>query len=374
MSKKQQDFLFDKINIIGLGLIGSSLALSIKNSRICHKIFGYDNSKKINEKALSKNIIDGIFDFNFNNKETTLTIISAPLSKYDKIFSKISQNFISGNLVIDIGSVKSPWTILAQKKSKILAQNFIPCHPIAGSEKHGIDHADANLFKDRKVVICPNNKDDNLKIVKKLWQRIGCKTEDIPAKEHDEIYALISHMPQLLAFISKEKALIRSNQMSSFLEPIKQHLRIENSNPKLWQEIFTFNQENLHKLLGEIVIYIDSTIKDLTNDNIDQIFSKILQTSIYEKHSLNLNADFEKLSQKQKLLLSKRLLLLNCFLNLNNISNFEKYGGSGFNDFCQILCYLAPSKKNKFFWQQNKSELILFLQTLRLKIINNQYV
>jgi prephenate dehydrogenase len=306
MIGNQEQFLFKNINIIGIGLIGGSIAKSCKKHNIAQFIRGFDLDKTSIDIALSNKVIDQSFSFESEISNNDLTIIAAPLFGYKEIIQKLS-NKINNSILIDVGSLKScvlDWTkdILQNK-----AENFIACHPIAGSDKSGVLNANSELFFGKKLIITPDvvNDKNNIKKVELFWQKIGAVVDFINAKEHDKIFALVSHLPQFLAFIFKEVFSCKSLVVSQD-ELLIRHLRLENSNIKIWQEIFSLNRAN-------IKFYLDLYLK-----NIDDVLVNILPN--------------QKLNR-----IAIRKILVSCFLQIADIKEFEKFSGSGFKDFTAII-------------------------------------
>ena len=196
---------FEKILIIGVGLIGSSIAHAIKKYNISEKVYGIDTNidhinKCIDLKILlrgSKNIDD--FSDNFD-----LIIMCSPLGTYKNIFSKLNSYVKKNTLLTDVGSTK----MSAIKSFKEINKNnfikFIPSHPIAGLEKSGPEFGFAKLFANRFCIITPFNINENSKDaieeIVNFWNRIGMQVQSMDAQHHDRVLAMTSHIPQLIAY------------------------------------------------------------------------------------------------------------------------------------------------------------------------------
>ncbi len=322
-----QEFIFDKINIIGLGLIGGSIAAACKKHKISKVVAGFDADKFATDFALAHNIIDELYDFE-EIADNQLTIIAAPLLSYEAIFQKLAK--INNGILIDIGSLKScviDWAeiILANK-----AANFIACHPIAGSDKSGVANSDADLFAGKKVVITPtkNNRQNDVEKVELFWKIIGSNIDFLDARQHDKIFALVSHLPQFLAFVAKE------NFKNGDDEILNKHFRLQNSNPKIWQEIFALNRTNIE-------YYLQFLLKNLDG---------VLQNS-NEKNDL----------------ISRRAAIVLCFLALPDIEQFKAFAGSGFKDFTAIINH--PKNQSDF----DPKSLIEFFNQIKLRITNYEF-
>lgn len=232
------------IHIIGLGLIGGSLAAALKKRHSSYSITGTSRSKDTCETALRKQYIDRI-DENAA-KEADIIILASPLETYRHILPELRS---APGIITDVGSAK---TCVVDEMTQLLPSEqlprCIPAHPIAGSHATGIDAADPDLFAGKEVILTPLalSNDSAITTVTDLWQACGAHVSSMDAKAHDARFAAISHLPQLLAFIGKD-ILIRHGwwkkaQQSSALT---KHLRIMHSSPALWQGIFLANQKAL---------------------------------------------------------------------------------------------------------------------------------
>jgi prephenate dehydrogenase len=341
---------FEKIIIIGLGLIGGSIARACRVNKISDQILAYDLDQNQLQFALDNKIIDGIYNFDQKISGNNLVIIAAPLSSYEAIATKIADKINNEVLIIDIGSLKN---FVVEKivpifadKNKDFRSNFIPCHPIAGSEKSGVANSDANLFLNKKLIITPTDFSDKkaLKKISLFCQKIGSKIEIMDAREHDKIFALVSHLPQFLAFTNRENII-------SDVEIIKKHLRLQASNKRMWQDIFTLNKNNLDYYLK---LFLEN-LKVFSKSSFEQ---KIV---FLRKAEAVLNLGEEKFNQKEFIqkeweLILKRIIFTTSFVNIDDVEKFKIHAGTGFKDFTAILSYIK--------WIINNPEIIKNNQAL----------
>ena len=346
-----KNFLFDKINIIGLGLIGGSIAKSCYQYNLSKYITGFDKDKAVISLALENKIINQQFDF--KSKINDLTIIASPLSSYRKVFAQLKTN---NSIIIDIGSLQSCVINWAQDN----AINFIACHPIAGSDKSGITNANANLFLNKKVIISTtkDNKQEYINKIKLFWHKIGSVVEFVNAIEHDRIFSLVSHLPQFLAFVAKENHL--SNNIL-----LNKHFRLQNSNPKIWQEIFILNQDNIKHYLKNYLGNIDVIIKNLNENKFQEIINIILRPNFIKQQQQIIKPLSCSLS------LIRRMILVSCFLNIIDIRESQPYCGNGFKDFISVSCYFDNLTKKHL--QDHQLLLIEFLNYIKLQITNYEF-
>ena len=241
--------MFQKTLIIGLGLIGGSFARALKQTDLSKKIFACDSDLETIDYAKNSGVIDeGFSDLDFLSDELSsfdFIVVATPLAAYDEIFFELKN---VNALVIDLGSIKN-------LDVENLPKNFVPCHPIAGSENAGFEHSDADLFSGKKFVICKENSR-----VAEVVKKIGAIPEFLEAKKHDEIYALVSHLPQFLSFLTAE---FSPKKITN--EFFKTAFRLDNSDPEIWSDIFEMNEENLEKFYEKFFDNLERNINGPRN-------------------------------------------------------------------------------------------------------------
>ncbi len=239
---------FDKICIIGVGLIGGSLASALKRSKLkIGKIVGV--GRNINKLKLAKKlgVIDEFTtDFSEGVKDANVVVISTPVETIVPIFKKILPYLSPYTTVIDVGSVKLPIIKEIQKIGENKNIDFIGTHPIAGSEKSGIQYANADLFKNATCVICYNRKlstQESYKKIKLLWESIGAKVVNLSPEKHDKILSKTSHLLHLISY-SLVHYLNKNKEDTKFVGGAYRDMtRIAGSNPVLWTNICYMNKK-----------------------------------------------------------------------------------------------------------------------------------
>jgi prephenate dehydrogenase len=288
--KEESDF--KKITIIGVGLIGGSLGLALKKKNPKFKITGIDKLEII-EKAIARGAIDeGTIDLENGIKEADLIIIATPVKTILDLLPRINPFIKKGCIVTDTGSTKGQ---IVETAEKILAKEvyFVGGHPIAGSEKYGIDSADPYLFQD-KTYILTITKDTNLLALKKillLIKIINAKKLILDPLEHDRIVGAVSHLPQIVAIsltnmIGELGQLENSdNYFKAIGEGFKDMTRIASSPYQIWEDICETNQENILKMIQEFKNYLRIIEDKLKNHpgSLKEEFQKaqILRKSIF---------------------------------------------------------------------------------------------
>ncbi|MCH2542718.1 MAG: prephenate dehydrogenase/arogenate dehydrogenase family protein, partial [Alphaproteobacteria bacterium] len=193
---------FDSVLIIGVGLIGSSLARAIREYDLAKKIYGLDTSRtnlaKCNELEILSKGADSLDSF---SEQFDLVIICSPLSTYKSIFASLNSYITQDTLVTDVGSTKMSVIRDFKETVKNSFIQFLPSHPIAGTEKSGAEFGFSQLFVNRFCIITPiNTNNDTINIIKQFWTAIGMQIETMDAEHHDRVLAMTSHIPQLIAY------------------------------------------------------------------------------------------------------------------------------------------------------------------------------
>ncbi len=243
--------LFSHITIIGLGLIGGSIALEIKKKKLARHVVGVSTSLENRERALQLKAVDEAFasvgDF---IEDSDLIIIATPVGLILPFLCQIKNHLKPDALVTDVGSVKGE---IVREASRLKGLNFIGGHPIAGTEKSGMKAAQLNLFKKKKWILTPTSKVSAV-LRKKLirWIRaLGSEVVLMDPAEHDRIFAAVSHLPNLLAYAL-------TNTVESLQDPrllklagssFRDITRVASSSPKMWRDICISNRVEILRTL-----------------------------------------------------------------------------------------------------------------------------
>ena len=274
--------MFNKISIIGCGLIGSSILRAIEEKKLASKISTYDKSFKVNEylkKNFSVEICTNISDV---VKDSDLVIIASPLSSYKEILLSIQSNLKENVILTDTGSAK-------KEVNKIISNlnlknvNWIASHPIAGTEYSGPEAGFASLFKNRWCIISADKKvsEDKIKSLENFWSKLGSKTKFMTFEDHDYVLSLTSHLPHAVAYSIVKTAI---NNEDKFKDEVIQYsagglrdfTRIAASDPLMWKDIFIDNSDNILKVLDNYsknLNEIKDAIKSKDSKKLLDIFS-----------------------------------------------------------------------------------------------------
>lgn len=264
---------FNTVSIIGVGLIGGSLALALKGRNLVNKIIGFGRNKERLKRACELGIIDSYTDSLKEVCEAELIVIATPLGVFEEITSEMAPYLKKGTVVTDVGSVKEA---VVNKLEKIMPQGvyFVGTHPIAGSDRAGFEHAREDLFEGSRVIITPteNTNKSAVEKIAKLWTKTGASVEFMSPAEHDRIYALVSHLPHLVSFcLVNTVSEMDKNFIKYAGSGFKDTTRIARSSSEVWADIFMMNEKNILHCLEIFLKKIDEIKKMLSEREIEKI-------------------------------------------------------------------------------------------------------
>lgn len=275
-----------KINclIFGLGLIGGSFALSLRKSFPDSKIYGYDLKKKSLDTALKKKIIDRKFSFEDNDLEVNLVILAVPSLKAVEIFKAIRKlKLLKDAIIFDLSSSKKVIHNEIKSFSKVFLKNVVLCHPIAGSEKSGINACGVDLFKGKKLILIHDvfASRKSLQFSKMIWQLIGSKVISMRLNEHEKVFCYLSHLPHLVSFAMVNTVGEKKIKNVSGLAGagFYDFTRIAASSTEMWLDIFISNKNELIKSINLLQSELDFFKDNLKKNNHHELKSLIFSAS-----------------------------------------------------------------------------------------------
>jgi prephenate dehydrogenase len=271
---------FERVTILGVGLIGASFALAMKKYAFCSHLIGHGRRLENLEKAKGKGIIDSFeLDPIKACADSDFVLFATPVGTFMDIAKKIRPVLKNGVLLTDVGSVKGR---LVHDMEVLMPEgaSFVGGHPIAGSNRSGVDTAATEIFTGAKCIITPTEKTSGnaLEKIIHIWKTFGCTVELVNPDEHDRIYAMVSHLPHLAAYAMVNAV---SDVDGSYLKFAGQGFldttRIASSSPELWRDICILNKDNL---LRSVEVF---------KNNLERL-SQYLRASDFE----SLEREFEK--------------------------------------------------------------------------------
>ena len=243
--------LFERVAILGVGLIGGSFALALKQAKACAHVVGAGRSPANLKLALERGAIDSIAaDAVAATHGADLVLLAAPVAQFPKLFRDLSSVLGPKAIVTDGGSTKRDVIQAARAALGKKISQFVPAHPVAGAEKSGAGAASAELFRDRRVILTPlrENSDSTIRKVQQAWSACGARISRMDAEEHDQILAAVSHLPHVLAYALVHEFASRENAAELFAYAaggFRDFTRIASSHPEMWRDICIANRDRL---------------------------------------------------------------------------------------------------------------------------------
>ena len=292
--------MFEKITIIGCGLIGSSILRNINNNKISKSTTVFDKSKNVVETIKKENLCGNISrDIQSAVKDADLIILAIPLSSYKEVLLSAKDTLKKNAIITDTGSVKKEVNKIFENLN-LTNISWIGSHPIAGTEESGPSAGFKDLFKNRWTVICDskNSNKENVQKLKKFWEFLGSKVKLMSIDEHDYILALTSHLPHAVAYNIVKTAIntdekFRDEIIKYSAGGLRDFTRIASSDPLMWRDIFIDNSENIIKILDEFSKNIDDFKKAIAEKNGDKLLKMFASTKNVRKEIVNAGQDVE---------------------------------------------------------------------------------
>ena len=290
--------MFEKICIIGGGLIGSSILRDVYNSKISKSVTVFDNSREVIEIIKKENLCDNVSkDIQSAVKNSDLVIIAVPLSAYKEVLLAAKDSFKKDAIVTDTGSVKKEINKIF-KNLNLKDIYWLASHPIAGTEESGPNAGLKNLFQNRWTIICNDQNLNREKVekLKKFWEFLGSKVKFMSIEDHDHILSLTSHLPHAVAY---NIVLTAINTDEKFKDEIikysagglRDFTRIASSDPLMWKDIFIDNSENILKILEQFSKNINDFKKAIIEKNGDKLLKMFSSTKKVRKEIIKAGQD-----------------------------------------------------------------------------------
>jgi cyclohexadieny/prephenate dehydrogenase len=249
--------LFDKVALIGVGLIGSSMAHAMRRAAVAGHIAGYAHTPEIVERARKAGFADTMHsDLAACARDADLVVLAAPVGAFAQIAKAIAPHLKTGAIVSDTGSVKG--TVLRDVSPHIPANvHLIPAHPIAGTEQSGPEAGFAELFDGRWCILTPPDGADAEALAKlrTFWEALGSQVEIMEARHHDLVLAITSHLPHLIAYnivgtANHLEQVTKGEVIKYSAGGFRDFTRIAASDPTMWRDVFLNNREAVLEMLG----------------------------------------------------------------------------------------------------------------------------
>jgi prephenate dehydrogenase len=279
-----------RLCVIGVGLIGGSLALALKTSGACERITGCGRSTDNLNKAIELGVID---DFSTDPVEAVrdcdVVVLAVPMGRMQSLLEQIKPGLADGAIITDVGSAKASFLHAASQAFGELPPRLIPGHPIAGNENSGVGAAMLDLFQGRRVILTPHEQTDQqaYNVVEQMWQACGAEVTHMDADLHDHILAATSHLPHVLAF-SLVRELANSPHHDDIFRyaagGLRDFTRIAESDPVMWRDICLSNREAILAAIERYREELDRLQAAVHASDADTLFNMISEAHDARAH------------------------------------------------------------------------------------------
>jgi len=252
------DFHSDRLVVIGVGLIGGSVAAALRRAGKARRVIGVGRGRANIARALELGVIDdAVEDIAAAVKGADAVLIAVPVQQNPRVLGALADALAPGTLVTDAGSTKQDFVAAVRRIAPRHLASVVPGHPIAGAELTGVDAASAGLFDGRNVVLTPLEENEAAAVdrVETMWKACGATVSRMTPERHDRVFSAVSHLPHMLAYTLVHMIATRPDAEALFgfaASGFRDFTRIAGSSPEMWRDIALANRETL---LADIEAY-----------------------------------------------------------------------------------------------------------------------
>ncbi|MGZ5182529.1 MAG: prephenate dehydrogenase [Ramlibacter sp.] len=243
--------MFEQLGLIGCGLMGGSFALALKRAGLVKRVVGYSKSPSTTERARQMGVIDvEAPSALLAVSGADIVLLAVPVAATEATLKAIRHLVSKDMLIMDVGSTKRDVIDAARRVLRDNVGSFVPCHPIAGKEASGVEHADPDLYAGKQVIVTPIERTQPAQLGRavQVWEALGCNVVKMEPEAHDAAFAAVSHLPHLIAFalVNGIASQPRAGDFLSLAGPgFRDFTRIAASEPKMWRDILLANRQEL---------------------------------------------------------------------------------------------------------------------------------
>lgn len=292
--------LFNKALILGIGLIGSSLARNLKEKELVKKLVVYDKNQENLAKAENLGLADIYTDsIKEGASDADLIIFATPVCSFGDLAEEVAQYVKKGAVISDVGSVKQ-YSLQEIEKylNKDIGVIVVGGHPVAGTEKSGPENGFTSLFKGRWCILTPddNSTPEAIEKLTKMWESCDMKVDTMEAPHHDKVMAAVSHLPQLIAYsIVGTVADLEGYEHKEIIKysagGFRDFTRIAGSDPTMWRDIFLTNKQTVLELIQRFIEDLVALERNIRWDEGDKMFDLFKRTQKIRKDVIEAKQD-----------------------------------------------------------------------------------
>ncbi|MGZ5050227.1 MAG: prephenate dehydrogenase [Methylobacter sp.] len=272
--------MFNRLCIIGVGLIGGSIARAARQYGLCNNIVGYGRGQDEPNLQTARElgvIDDYTLELAEAVKDADCVVIATPVASIEAIWDALKPLWSERTIYTDVGSTKGSVIAAAERVFGSMPDNLVPAHPIAGAEQSGVTASVNDLFLSKRLIITPvsNTKPEALQKIKQFWESIGSLVSVMDARHHDGILAATSHLPHILAFALVDMLGHKDEQSEIFRYAaggFRDFTRIASSDPTMWRDICSANRDEIIPLIEQLKAELDKIQRLLDTNDSRQLF------------------------------------------------------------------------------------------------------
>jgi len=280
--------IIEKLAIVGAGLIGGSFALALKQAGAVREVLGVGRNPARLAVARELGLIDHVADW-VQAGQADCILLALPVGETEAVLKQLAPHLKPGAIVTDAGSTKANVVAAARTTLGARFADFVPGHPIAGSEQSGPGAARADLYQGKKVVLTPqaDTRASALATVRALWEATGAQVETLDADLHDRVFAAVSHLPHLAAFALVDELAQRADGDTFFrfaASGFRDFTRIAGSSPEMWRDIALANREAVLTELDAYLAALQALRQTVASDDADALLAIFSRARAAREH------------------------------------------------------------------------------------------
>ena len=283
--------MIDRLAIIGVGLIGSSLSLALKQAGAVRKVVGYGRSRENLDKGIEIGVLDAAAESVAACVDgADVVMVSVPLGAMAAVFGEIGPALGPRTLITDAGSAKASVIESARQAFGDAFTRFVPGHPIAGTERSGVEAGFASLYQNRRVILTPVTETDPAAVamIEAMWRDCGAEVEQLEVRHHDKVLAATSHLPHMLAYALVHHLSGMNEQDEIFRYAaggFRDFTRIASSSPVMWRDVCLANDEALVDLIEQYQVELERIAAAIRTGDADELL-RLFSRAKSERDSL----------------------------------------------------------------------------------------
>jgi len=269
--------MIDKLTIIGVGLIGSSLSLALKQAGAVGQVTGFGRNQQNLARGVELGVLDNFADsIEASVSDADIIVVAVPLGAMRQVFNALKPAIKQGAIITDVGSAKGSVVTAARAELGALFPRFVPGHPIAGTEKSGVEAGFASLYQKRRVIMTPlpQTDQDAISVIDEMWRHCGSIIEYLSVEHHDKVLAATSHLPHMLAYALVHQLSNLNDHEEIFRYAsggFRDFTRIASSDPVMWRDVCISNGDALVNLIEQYQQELDRVKAAINAEDADEL-------------------------------------------------------------------------------------------------------